>query len=375
MADDERRDESSDTQVREFPCKQCGAKLEFKPGADALVCPYCDFHNPLPESDEVVEELDYHSFLRQAADEEEQVAVRVVRCEACAGETTLDPNVTAGECAFCGSPLVTQETETTAIKPRSLLPFAVDREKARQSFREWLKSLWFAPGGLAKYARVEEAFSGVYTPYWTYDSSTTSQYRGERGDDYWTTETYTEKDADGKTVTKTRQVKKTRWTSVSGSVYVSFNDLLVLGSHTLPEWMVRKIEPWDLHELAPYDDNYLAGYRAERYSVDLEEGFDRAKEMMVDGIHREIRSDIGGDHQRIHGVNTRYYDITFKHILLPVWLSAFRYRDKPYRFLVNGRTGAVAGERPWSTWKIVALVLVIVVVVAALVAGFALAGS
>ena len=41
--------------------------------------------------------------------------------------------------------------------------------------------------------------------------------------------------------------------------------------------------------------------------------------------------------------------LTFKHVLLPVWLAAYRYRGKSFRFVVNGRTGSVEGERPWSS--------------------------
>ena len=56
--------------------------------------------------------------------------------------------------------------------------------------------------------------------------------------------------------------------------------------------------------------------------------------------------------------------MTFKHILLPVWLAAYKYQGKTYRFVVNGRTGRVQGERPWSAIKIA-----VAVVIAALVVG------
>ena len=50
-------------------------------------------------------------------------------------------------------------------------------------------------------------------------------------------------------------------------------------------------------------------------------------------------------------------DVTFKHILLPVWLVAYRFRGRTYRFVVNARTGRVQGERPWSAWKIALAVI------------------
>ena len=72
-------------------------------------------------------------------------------------------------------------------------------------------------------------------------------------------------------------------------------------------------------------------------------------------IQADIRRDIGGDHQRIHTARSQFDDITFKHILLPVWISAYKYGGKSYRFLINGETGEVQGERPWSIAKIILL--------------------
>jgi len=88
----------------------------------------------------------------------------------------------------------------------------------------------------------------------------------------------------------------------------------------------------------------------------------------MDGeIRSTVRRDIGGDHQRVHSVRTQYSNVTFKHILLPIWLSAYRYRDKAYRFLINARTGEVQGERPWSWVKITAAVLVTIGIIAGIV--------
>ncbi len=83
-------------------------------------------------------------------------------------------------------------------------------------------------------------------------------------------------------------------------------------------------------------------------------------------IERDIRFDIGGDRQRIHTVQTDVRDITFKHILLPVWLAAYKYNGKTFRFVVNGQTGRVQGERPWSAWKIAGAVILGLIVAGAL---------
>ena len=74
-------------------------------------------------------------------------------------------------------------------------------------------------------------------------------------------------------------------------------------------------------------------------------------------IERDVKFDIGGDRQRIQDIDTSVKDVTFKHILLPVWLATYKYRGRSFRFVVNGRTGRVQGERPYSAWKIFFAVL------------------
>jgi hypothetical protein len=128
--------------------------------------------------------------------------------------------------------------------------------------------------------------------------------------------------------------------------------VLVLASKSLPKRFTDALAPWDLAALEPYAPEYLAGFRAEAYAVTLDEGYAQAREVMDAMIQRDVRFDIGGDRQRIHNIQTQVSDVTFKHILLPVWLAAYKYRGKTYRFVVNGRTGSVQGERPYSTVKI-----------------------
>lgn len=353
--------------VKNFPCNNCGADLKFEPGQNHLKCPYCGAENAI-ESDETIEikENDYLSKVRELKENlesEDTIDLISVKCDNCGALVSLGENQTAGECVFCGSHLGGQSQSVKEIKPKSLLPFKVNKKEAAEHFRHWLKKRWFAPNKLKEFARMD-GLKGIYSPYWTYDSETTTSYRGQRGDHYYVTETYTE-EVDGKTVTKTRQVQHTRWTSASGTVNNSFDDLLITASGNLIPKYTEALEPWDLENLVPYSDKYLSGFQVESYTVDLEEGFERAKGRMAPEIDRTIRRDIGGDEQRITMKNSYYDEITYKHILLPVWISAYRFKDKVYNFMVNARTGEVQGNRPWSVPKIVLAVLVF----GALVAG------
>ncbi|MEM1127830.1 MAG: hypothetical protein AAGI71_14345 [Bacteroidota bacterium] len=351
--------------TEQFPCAQCGAELRFEPGQAALACPYCGHVNEIEVDLEAeVEEQDYLAMLADREAAHEHVEVLTVHCTNCGADSTLDPNITADVCPFCGSPLVSNAASQRIIKPQAVLPFHITETKAQKAFRSWINGLWFAPNEVKDFARRHERLAGMYIPHWTYDADTTTRYVGRRGEHYYVTERYTTME-NGKSVTKTRQVQKTRWYPASGTVYDQFDDVLVVASDSLPRTYMVKLEPWDLHALVPYDDAYLSGFRSESYSVNLEPGFEIAKERMQGTINSSIRRDIGGDVQQIINKRTHYDDITFKHILLPVWISAYRYRDETYRFLVNARTGQVQGERPWSWIKITLAVLAALIVLAA----------
>jgi hypothetical protein len=246
------------------------------------------------------------------------------------------------------------------IKPKSLLPFGVNQNQSLQAVRRWIDVLWFAPNDLKKYAETGK-LKGLYIPFWTFDCGTSSNYRGERGEHYYETENYTTTQA-GKQVTQSRQVRKTRWYPASGNVDVQFDDVLVLASNTLQPRFADRLEPWDLPGLVPYQEEYLSGFRTEIYHVDLPHAFSTAKQKMESPIHSAICRDIGGDEQRVHQKNTTYKDITFKHILLPVWIGGYRYGGKIFNILVNARTGEVQGDRPYSWIKITLFVLVLLAI-------------
>lgn len=351
-----------DATPRHFKCGQCGAQLEYAPGTKVLQCAYCGHGNPIPDSEEDIHELDFHAFLAEASGREETEERLTLSCRGCGAETTAAAHVTAQACPFCDMPLVAAAASKKVLKPKALLPFRIAEGQAKESYRKWIGGLWFAPNALKRRARLDMSIAGLYIPFWTYDADTLSYYTGQRGVWYYTTQTRTRR-VNGRNVTERVQVRRTRWYPASGTVQQRFDDVLIPSTRSLPEKLAHALEPWDLPNLVPYKDEYLAGFRAESYQVGLDAGFESAKGIMDAAIRESARRDIGGDEQRVIAVKTRHDKVTFKHILLPVWLSAYRYKEKAYRFMVNARTGEVQGERPWS-WIKIAL--------AAIVAGIAL---
>ncbi len=347
--------------INKVKCKDCGAFLTYKPGTTHLKCEYCNAENEIKTEAAVIEELDFNEYVAKMATAPDQQAIHTVKCNDCGASTTLKPNVTSDSCPYCSTPLVIANATTqNIIKPKTMLPFKIERRQANQLFEDWIGGLWFAPNDLKIYAKSStDKLNGMYLPYWTYDSKTYSSYSGRRGDNYQDTEYYT--DSNGNEQSKT--VTKISWTHVSGYVNNDFDDLLVCATKALPDNVTRELEPWDLDQMIDYNESFLSGFKTESYSVDLPGGWEIAKGVMDPAIRDSVRKDIGGDHQEISTLETQYNDITFKHILLPMWLSAYKYNSKVYRFMINARTGEVQGERPYSFWKIFFFVLTILAII------------
>jgi len=342
---------------------QCGAILKYAPGTQHQVCEYCSFENKIDLKAGVIEEYPLKEALKKIAEPSKTSIKQQIHCEECGANFQFKSSIHAGECPFCGTPIVSETTVNRIIQPKSLLPFRIEKADAAQLFKAWLKGLWFAPNELKKYAHSDTQLKGIYLPFWTFDSDTATQYYGERGDVYYVRQTV-QVMRNKRLVTETRRVPKIRWSPVSGSVSRFFDDVLIGASRSLPRKILDSLQPWDLDQLIPYDENYLSGFTSEYYQVELDEGFDYAKQVMDNQIYKDIAYDIGGDHQRIHSTQTEHRNNTYKHCLLPVWSAAFRYRKKSYRFVINARTGKVQGERPYSVWKIAFALLIAVTVIA-----------
>jgi DNA-directed RNA polymerase subunit RPC12/RpoP len=360
---------NSPAQAHRYICPGCGADLLFEPQDGSLTCPYCNRKEVIPQSSTEVVERSYEEYLSAPSNKMATMAANAleVKCAGCGATVTFTPPEVAGECAFCGNPIVAQpQAADPLVAPEAVLPFQITRKQADESIKQWLSSRWFAPNALKKMA-YREGVSGIYLPHWTYDAHTLSYYSGERGEHYYVTENYTETDAQGNTVQRSRQVQRTHWYSASGQVQRWFDDVLVTATKSVHKQRLESLGAWDLNMLKPYDPAFLSGFKAQRYEVELAEGFEDAKQQMASVIDSDVRSDIGGDEQRVHDIQTSYSGITFKHILLPIYLGAYRFNQKVYQVMVNARTGLVQGERPYSFWKIFFFVLSILAVITVII--------
>jgi hypothetical protein len=153
----------------------------------------------------------------------------------------------------------------------------------------------------------------------------------------------------------------------AGSLSHAFDDELVPGSKGVRADLLRGIEPFPTADLVPYHDGYLAGWTVERYQIDLVGAATESRRSMADQVRSMCAGEVPGDTHTNLQVSIRWSRQTFKHILVPVWLLTYDYGRRSYQVAVNGYTGAIAGDRPYSVTKIVLAVLAVVAFMAVVV--------
>ena len=344
---------------KEFPCESCGAPLVFHIGAQRLKCQHCGFEKALVFAEDAapVGENDLEAGLsRQAAQRSAPVSTKQeVRCRGCGAIVIFEGSLTSSACSYCDTPLQVKDAHVAdhPIRVDGIATFQVEDAAAKVAVRAWVNGRWFAPG-VWKKRGVEGKFDGVYMPFFTFDAMTFTRYTGQRGDAY-----YVEVGSgDNK-----RRERRVNWTPAAGAFQRFFDDICIPALSSLPQKLLQGLEPWPTDRLLPFTDSALAGKRAHTYEKELSTCFGLAKERVESALAGDVRQRIGGDEQRVHSQDTQYSALTYKHVLLPVWVLAYRYGDTPFRVVVNAVTGQVHGERPWSIPKIVAFAIFVAAVV------------
>lgn len=348
-----------------FPCERCGADLRFQIGQERMHCPHCGYEKPLeldPAAEIVEQDLDAMlARMRELHDSgrDTDSGQCEVRCDACGATVVFIGTLTSSECPYCTTPIQRDRIHTAAdrIAVDGVLPFFITEQAAQKNLAEWVNSRWFAPNAFRKRG-VRGKFHGVYLPFFTFDAMTFTRYTGQRGEHYYVTV--------GAGKNKTRQ-RRTRWYPASGSFQRFFDDVLVRAAGGLNADLLHGLEPWPMQRCIPFTQEVLTGLMARTYDIELDQCFSEAKDRIATELAQDVRRRIGGDEQRVSSIDTAYAALTFKHLLLPVWLLAYRYHDQTYQVTINAANGQVQGERPWSWLKITFAVLGAVLAVAILV--------
>ena len=332
-----------------FGCVNCGNQLSYDPESGKLFCRYCktyeEFEVIETEAPEYVYYPETDDFSAPSWDDDGLVPFT---CPSCGAEILVSPSAITTKCPYCEGNYVTKlEDDVPYIKPETLIPFRISEQKANELYLNWAKRRFWAPRKFKKDPAKSDALSGTYLPFWTFDTDLTTDFSGFGGRKRLVTYTTRE---NGKTVTKTKTVID--WYPVGGTKSELFDDVPCCATARVDRDLLKKLGSFSMKTLNVYNPAFLAGFFAERYSIGLKEGF----ESIVGVVHRQmenlIERELGYDTYRGMHYSHRFNSVKFKHILLPVWMSAYKYKDKIYNFMVNGETGRVAGRSPVSALKV-----------------------
>ena len=324
--------------------------MEFDANVQALKCPNCgtevDIEND-PTS--IVEHnLDIHALRKIKVEEKTSTSME---CEGC-GAHVVDKTSTATTCPYCGSHYVLSQKQLDSIVPDGVIPFKIDKNKVESIFTNWIKGRWLAPN-ILKTLYQKDKIQGIYMPYWTFDANTRTHYTAMGGINH----RVEYEDENGE-----KKVRiETRWYPTSGNINYFFDDILVSASNKLDEILLIGVQPSSTRNIVSYSPDYMSGYCAEIYTVDLKDAHNEALAKMNRRLRSKAESDVlrRYDCVRALRLNTSYSDETYKHIFVPVYSTAYTYKDKRYNVLINGETGEIRGEYPKSIAKITAIIILI----------------
>lgn len=324
-------------------CPSCGGNMVYSPARGALECPYCGTIREIKANNAT--EQEFTKLLEENNSWSDET--HVFRCENCGATTILDANEISKRCPFCGASHVVETKEMCGIKPNAVVPFVLTAEEACEKFKTWVKKKFFVPRKFKKEVKADE-IGGVYNPAFSFDTSTFSTYSGRLGKRY--TETRT---VNGKTVTET----KVKYFPVSGDYSCFFDDVLIQASDAISQKNVDAMQPFDTNDSREYNKQYLSGYSASRYTTSGTDCWEVAKQRIKGWVRTAILARYDYDVIDYLNVNTSCENITYKYLLLPVYVGATRWKKKVYNFFVNGRNGKVAGKMPLSPLKILGVVV------------------
>ncbi len=343
--------EPEEAQAEAHICPKCGGNMVFDIHKSELTCQYCGAIQVTEQrlvADAAEQVMDFVMPTTRAhrwAEAQQRVA-----CEHCGAISILPPGQTADRCPYCGSNrFVTSHETMELVDPQVIALMKLGEQEVNRRVKAWFGKGLFAPDDLTSSARGIKLYPAYY-PFWTFDGTLEIPWSCEVNEG---------------------TNKNPRWVQRSDSEFKFFDDILVPGIRAMPSSEVADIEPFDLKDLVEFSPEYLAGWNALTYDYPLADASLRAREKVIQQVRRTLYANIEPGHQK-RNINTgagKWSGLTFKHVLLPLWVGTYRYRGKEYRLLVNGQTGKVGGRKPRDTLKTIMITVgggLILIIIAAI---------
>jgi len=335
----------NDTSVTK--CPACGANMVYSAERQKLYCNHCGAEKEIQEKRSSEQHI-VSVLTDNACGWEDESHVFV--CQTCGAREILDKNEIAKTCPFCGASNIVETGELPGLKPNAVVPFAINKESAGASVKKWIRKRLFAPRRFRKSAKPEK-LEGVYTPAFTFDSITETDYWARLGEYYYVSVT-----RNG----KTERVRKIRYFNVSGHYTMAHDDVLIQASGNIEQKFVDKMQPFNTNESQEYKKEYLSGFSATQYKKSGNVCWQEAQGVMEQRVKYAALGQYRYDVISSYNANTQHRNVTYKYVLLPVYVGHCKWGKKIYNLFVNGHSGKVAGKAPVSPIKVGSLVTAII---------------
>lgn len=335
--------------VMVYKCPQCGAPLTFDADKQTWSCKFCLGSYEVEQLEKLLAQEkheDQSSSLENEASEtpqEDNTAVdedfnqnaRVYSCPDCGAEIVTDATTAATFCVFCHNPTIIQSQLSGAYKPHKVIPFKFDKEKAKEAFKKWCRKKPLVPG-LFKSAPSLEKITGVYLPFWLFDCDISGGiHANAQKIRTWRT---------GNT-----EYTETQYFEVIRDGNMHFEHVPADGSSKMEDNMMDLLEPYYYDQMVDFSMPYLSGYLAEKYDQDENAVFPRIDKRVNEDTVSQLRDTIKGySAVQVDQSNVAFLKKHAHYALLPVWMQKYKYKDKDYLFAMNGQTGKVVGNLPYS---------------------------
>jgi len=291
-----------------------------------------------------------------------------LECGNCGAEILLAPQALTHTCPFCASSQVIQtQFAHDKMRPRYLVPFKIEVENAKSIILEWLASSWMTPSDLQDRAGLDE-LTGIYLPYWAFSATCSADWKAQVGHTTYYTDS------------KGNRRSRTTWKWESGSVREPINNLLIPGTDKLNRHLLEEIKQFDLVDLVEYDPSFIAGFNAQTYDVELDSAWGEGRRRMGEMTKLACRRQASTNKIRNFSMNMDFDDETWRYILLPVYLTTYRYEEETFQVKVNGQIGKITGQRPVEWRKVMmacaaSFVPSLLIALAALIFGARIGGT
>lgn len=330
----------------EFKCPCCGGTLQFDSKSQNIVCPYCDSQfaaSDLKEytddlASDKIEDTSWDESRVEAYTNEEMKGMKIYSCDSCGGEIIVEETTSSTSCPYCGNNLLVTKELSGDLKPNRVIPFKKDKDAVMESMKKFLKKKVLLPSSFSKDNVIEE-IKPLYVPFWLFDADVDGKvrFKGE------VVRSYSDSNYN---------YKETKYYSIIREGHIAFDHVPVDGSKKMEDKLMESIEPFDFGESTDFNVAYLAGYAADRYDVSKDETFNRATQRCREGTIQAFRNDISGySNVTVSDSNIQLFDTKAQYALYPVWIMNTKWKDKNYRFAVNGQSGKMAGNLPISPLK------------------------